>query len=828
MVDTKERFEPFFRSRGWLPHAFQEEVWKAHGEGRSGLVHLPTGLGKTYAVYLGPLNRVLADRERGMRRGSGPSVVYVTPLRALARNLKSALELPLSCVEAHGVSVGLRTGDTGPAEKARQVKHMPEVLLTTPESLTLLLSHADSERMFRCTRVVIMDEWHELLSSKRGVQAELALSRLRAINPDLITWGMTATIGNVEQAAEALCGVGREHVVVEGPHVRETNMRVLVPPHVDSFPWSGHLGLNMVQQLCEWLDPDRSTIVFTNTRSQAERWYHAIKRTKPEWESLIGLHHGSLDRDERSRVEAGVQGGWLSFVVATSSLDLGIDFAPVQRVVQIGSTQSVSRLLQRAGRSNHRPGAASEVLCVPTNALELVDMAALRCCMENRSVERRVIPRNALDVLIQHLCNCALGGGFVADDLYAEVTSCFAYSGLTWEEFDWCIHFVVHGGKALANYPQFQRVDQEEDGVFRMGNRRLARMHRMQIGTIASDAAIRVKFLRGGVLGHVEESFIARLRPGDSFFFAGRALEFVRLRDGEAHVRRSSTGRAHLTPRWTGGSMALSDVLSGALCSLLGELRDEPRERESRLTGLVPRDELTAMEGWLCAQRKVSLVPCGDYVLCETWTSNKGSHAYVYPFAGKLVHEGLGALTAWRVSQIDRNTLTVSCNDYGFELFSAKPLNFKSVLTPDLFRPDNLQEHMFRSVNAGEFSRRQFREISRIAGLVFQGYPGSQKAVRQVQASAGLIYDVLAKYEPDNLLLAQAEREVLERHFQLNRMAEVLTRIHKEGLRFVAMERPSPFAFALYVQRVGARLSSEDLVARIERMKKAWNDESGQ
>ena len=373
---TLERLRGWFADRGWSPHGFQEEAWSLHAQGRSGLILVPTGSGKTYAAYLGPLAE-LADGmgEAGARRGL--SIVYISPLRALSRDIELALRAPVDALDLP-LTVESRTGDTSSTVRNRQRRTLPNVLVTTPESLCLLLTNADAEKKFSDLKVVIVDEWHELLSSKRGSQIELALARLRRFAPGLRTWGLSATIANAPEAAATLTGSDSNPAIVRAPIDRPVVVRSIKPRDIRRFPWAGHMGLAMLEEVLDDLDPSVPTLVFTNTRSQAEKWFNAISVSRPQWEGRIALHHGSIDREERERVEQGVKAGGIGIVVCTSSLDLGVDFAPVERVIQIGSPKGVARLMQRAGRARHRPNEPCEVSCVPTNALELLEVAAVR------------------------------------------------------------------------------------------------------------------------------------------------------------------------------------------------------------------------------------------------------------------------------------------------------------------------------------------------------------------------------------------------------------------------------------------------------------------
>jgi ATP-dependent Lhr-like helicase len=730
-------------------------------------------------------------------------------MRALAADTRRALQAPLDELDI-AWSVGLRTGDTGSSERARQGRKLPSALITTPESLTLLLTRGDAEAQFAGLRMLVVDEWHELLGNKRGVQLQLALARLRRWNPGLIVWGLSATLGNQPHALQVLLGdaPGR---LVEGRRDKSLRIDTLLPPGIERFPWAGHLGLRMLPQVVDEVEGSGTSLLFTNTRSQAEVWYQALLDARPDWAGLIALHHGSLSREVRDWVELGLKDGRLKAVVCTSSLDLGVDFLPVERVLQIGSAKGVARLLQRAGRSGHAPGRASRISLVPTHALELVEAAAVRDAVAAGRIEARQSPEKPLDVLVQHLVSMALGGGFRPDELLREVRGAWAYRALNDEEWQWALAFVRHGGHSLTAYPDYRRVEPDEQGVWRVPSAALARRHRMSVGTIVSDASIAVKFwAKGGSgvsLGSVEEGFIARLRPGDCFLFAGRLLELVRVENMTAYVNRAKARKAAV-PRWNGGRMPLSSELADAVVARFGAAA------EGRFEG----PEMQLLRPLLAVQQAWSALPTPDSLLAETLYSREGWHLFLYPFAGRSVHLGLASLLAWRIGQLQPATFSIAVNDYGLELLCATPVDWSRWLGADLLRDDDLLHDVLASLNAGELARRRFREIARIAGLVFGGYPGAAKSARQLQASSALFFDVFQQYDPSNLLLTQAQEEVLRQELDVQHLQRTLRRLRELRLDLHEVKRPPPLAFPLLVERFRESLSSEKLADRIARM----------
>ena len=796
-------FDAWFQARGWSVFDFQRQVWAAMREGRSGLLHATTGSGKTYAVWLGALQRAQVVESAG----TALQVLWLTPMRALAADTARALQQPLAEL-APQWRVGLRTGDTPAGERTRQDRRLPTALVTTPESLTLLLTRERAREDFGALQVVIVDEWHELIGNKRGVQVQLALARLRLWNPQLVVWGLSATLGNLDEALRALLGPRHsgDAQMVQGRLDKPLQVDTLLPREPGRFSWGGHLGAQMLQPVVDEIERSSTTLIFTNVRSQAETWYQLLLNARPDWAGCIALHHGSLDKSVREWVESGLKAGTLRAVVATSSLDLGVDFLPVERVLQIGSAKGVARLLQRAGRSGHQPGRASRITLVPTNTLELVEAVAARRAALAGRVEAREAPDAPLDVLVQHLVSMALAGGFEAEALYRELRGAWSYRKLTRDAFQWALDFVVRGGDSLQAYPEYQRVVLQ-DGRYRVVNRGIALRHRLQVGTIVADASMQVKWLGGGTLGTVEESFIARLKQGDCFVFGGRVLEYVRTQDMAAYVRKA-TGKRGIVPAWSGGRMPLSSELADATLSVLDGCRQ----------GDWLDPELQSAMPMLQAQLRLSKLPTPNSLLIERWRSREGHHLFIYPFAGRLVHLGLASLLAWRLARERPNTFSMSVNDHGFELLAAEPVDDAPLRTQALFDSADLLQDVLASLNRGELAQRRFREIARVAGLVFSGYPGAPKSTRQLQASSSLFFEVFRKYDPGNRLLGQAEAEVLSQELQIARLRAALQRMRKLRIDWVELAAPSPFSLPLMVERFREQLSTEKLADRLARM----------
>ncbi|MEX0671643.1 MAG: ligase-associated DNA damage response DEXH box helicase [Pirellulales bacterium] len=807
---TTDTFRRWFADRGWKPFPFQEEVWRAVAAGESGVLHAPTGTGKTLAAWLGAIARSTAVDALNETPAVGLRVVWITPLRALAADTVRAIEEPLTQPSpvTRGWSVGVRTGDTSAADRRRLRANWPTALITTPESLSILLSLDDSHEIFGSLDTVIVDEWHELLSTKRGVQTELALERLRSLRPDLVAWGLSATLANLDDALAALVGPTRaaDARLVSALIPRRLEIETLIPEPMERFPWAGHMGMRLLPQVVAAIDRASTTLVFTNTRSQAERWFDAIGAARPEWKKTIALHHGSVDRELRTKAEEGLRRGKMKCVVATSSLDLGVDFGPIEQVLQIGSPKGIARLLQRAGRSGHAPGAVGRLVCVPTHALELIECAAARAAVSDGVVEARRPLTSALDCLAQHIVTVACSGGFRADDLLAEVRRTRAFADLDDASWEWALDFAARGGPALAAYPNYAKII-ARFGRWYIASPAIARRHRMGIGTIAGDATVEVKWLRGGRLGTVEESFVSRLNEGDRFLFAGRPLVLFRFDGLTAWVKRSRTTASLQVPRWNGGRMPLSTLLSSAVLDLVGNATQPGAGRT------IPR-EVAAVLPLLEIQSRWSRLPDRNTLLVERWEGRDGHHLFVFPFEGRLVHEGLASLVAWRIARSKPATLTLACNDWGFELAGRDAIIADERTWRRLLSPADLLEDLLACLNSTEMARRHFREIARVAGLV----SGAQKSDRQTQASAGLIFDVLAEHDAGNMLLAQARREVLEQQFEFRRLRDALEALAAKEIRIVETPRISPLAFPIWAEFVQSRLTTKDWLTRITDM----------
>lgn len=800
-----EKANQWFEELGFTPATFQEETWHAYNQGHSGLVNAPTGSGKTYSLLLPILLQKLPPR-------AGLIALWITPIRALAKEIHQSTERAIAGMHLPH-TVGIRTGDTKTAERSRQKNKMPNILITTPESLHLLLATKGYPQIFKHLHTVVADEWHELMGSKRAVQMELALSRLRALNPVFQTWGISATMGNMEQSMAVLLGPEHRGVMIKAKLQKRIAVKSILPDTIETLPWAGHLGIKMLEKVLPIIENSESTLLFTNTRSQAEIWYQRLLEMAPHLAGQIAMHHGSISRELRFWVEDALYNGQLKAVVCTSSLDLGVDFRPVESIVQIGSPKGVGRFMQRAGRSGHQPGALSTIYFVPTHSLELIEAAALREAMNRNLMEERVPYLRSFDVLVQYLVTLAVSEGFYPEEIRKEIQQTFSFQTLREEEWQWCLQFIVNGGETLQGYDDYRKVLIEEDGRYTVPRRRTAMRHRMSMGTIVSDAAIRIKFQKGGYLGTIEEYFISRLKIGDAFWFAGRQLELVRFRGTEATVKRARQKKG-VVPSWQGGRMPLSAQMGAMLRQKLEEaFAAKAKKKDVELSFIEPLWE---------TQRERSAIPRQGELLIESMESREGYHVFVYPFEGRFVHEGMAALLAYRLSQLQPISLSLAMNDYGFELLGNAPIPIEEALQSDILNTEHLRQDIFKSVNAVELARRRFRDIASISGLVFRGYPGKPIKDKHLQSSAQLLFKVFEDYDPDNLLLRQAYDEALEFQLEEGRLRQALERIEKQAFIFQELKEPSPFCFPIMVDRLRERLTSESLEDRVKKMQVAF------
>lgn len=817
----------WFKTKGIKPFSFQEQTWQYIINGKSGLVNAPTGCGKTYSVFIGSIIQFINENKDTYKTRSknGLQLLWVTPLRALAKDIGRAMEEVIAGLGMQW-KVGIRNGDTDMAERQRQQRNMPEILIITPESLHLLLAQKNYPNVFKTLRTIAIDEWHELLGSKRGVQTELAISRIVNIvhhTSDIIhhtshltphtsplsLWGISATIGNLEQAKEVLLApVGiEESVIVKANLNKRTEVFSIIPDEIEKYPWAGHLGIKLAAEIIPIIEASNTTLIFINTRGMSERWYQTILDIAPQLAGAIALHHGSIEHDLRIWVEEALHAQKLKAVVCTASLDLGVDFRPVDTVIQVGSPKGVSRFLQRAGRSGHRPGDISRIYFLPTHSLELVEAAALKDAIKEKIIESREPMVLCFDVLIQYLCTLAIGEGFRAEEIFEEIKATHCFADITETEWQEVLFHITNGGRALEQYDEYKKVE-VENGIYRIRNRRIAMRHRLHIGTIVSDAMMKVKFMTGGYIGVIEEWFISRLEPGDVFVFGGYNLELVAIKDMTVLTRKSKSKKA-IVPSWMGGRMSLTANLGHVLRNTFNKIAAND----------LSEIELKSLEPLFILQKELSQIPQSNELLIEHIEDKDGYHLMVYPFEGRQVHEAMSSLIAYRISNITPITFSIAMNDYGFELLSDKPIPVDDTNVHELFTTNNLITDIQKSVNSVEMATRKFRDIAVIGGLIFQGFPGEKKKARHLQSSAGLLFKVFSEYDPKNILLRQAYQEVFDQQMEEVRLRNALQRIQSSNIIIMFPERLTPLSFPIIVDGLSRyNLSSERLEDRIRRM----------
>lgn len=787
----------------WKPFQFQLDAWQSHLEGQSGMVNAPTGSGKTYSLVVPILLEGLDTKDKKIQ------AIWIAPIRALAKEIQMAATKASEGLES-GWTIGIRSGDTSSSEKSKQKEKPPQFLITTPESMHLLLSQKKYADYLSSLKTIVVDEWHELMGSKRGVQMELALSRLKVVAPGLKVWGISATIGNMEQSMQVLLGSDYEkqkHKVIKADIQKKVEIASIFPDELERLPWAGHLGIHLLNKAVEIVNRSTSTLIFTNTRFFAEIWYQKMLEVAPELSGQIALHHGSISHEIRHWVEEQLHEGKLKAVVCTSSLDLGVDFRPVETIIQVGSPKGVARFLQRAGRSGHQPGAVSKIYFLPTHSLELIEAAAVREAMRRKVVEDRIPYLRSFDVLVQYLLTLAVSDGFKPDEIFQEIKGTFCFQSISKEEWQWAICFITTGGESLTAYDEYRKVE-IENGIYRVDDRKVATRHRLSIGTIVGDTSLLVKYVTGKYLGSIEEGFISQLSTGDCFWFAGQNLELVRIKDMEVHVRKTKR-KAGRVPSWQGGRMPLSSQMSEMVRIKINEAAE----------GIETDEEMIFLKPMMQLQAGMSHLPKKNEFLIEYLETSEGHHVIMYPFEGRLVHEGLASLVAYRISRIKPITFSIAMNDYGFELLSDQEIPIYEAIETNLLGSDDLFKDIQASINSVEMARRKFRDIASIAGLVFKGFPGQKIRDKHLQSSSQLFFNVFNDYDSSNLLLMQAYEEVMDFQLEEARMRRALERIGHQKIIIKEPERPTPFAFPIIVDRLSRdKLTSEKLEDRVRKM----------
>ncbi|KZM51427.1 ligase-associated DNA damage response DEXH box helicase [Labrenzia sp. OB1] len=799
-----EKFRTWFTSRGWAPRPHQLELIDHLSRGHSTLLIAPTGAGKTLAGFLPSL--VELDRSGKRKPGAadnGIHTLYISPLKALAVDIARNLEAPVTEMDLP-VRLETRTGDTPSHKRQRQKLNPPDILLTTPEQIALLLSDPASARLFASLRTVILDELHALVTSKRGDLLALGLARLRRLAPRLRTIGLSATVAEPDDLRAYL---------VDQPDTEARALSHLVQvsggaqPDItildseERLPWSGHSSRYAIGDIYDLIKKHNVSLLFVNTRSQAEMVFQELWRINDET-LPIALHHGSLDVGQRRKVEAAMAAGSLRAVVATSSLDMGIDWGDIDLVINIGAPKGASRLAQRIGRANHRMDEPSRAVLVPANRFEVLECQAALSASRRGEQDTPPLRNGALDVLAQHLLGLACADPLDALATYEEIRSSQTYRYLDWEAFEKVLDFVGTGGYALKTYEQYAKLRKGKDGLWRIAHPKIAQQYRLNVGTIVEAPMLKVRLVkskadgrrtpvgRGGrMLGEIEEYFIEQLAPGDTFLFGGEVLRFEAIRESEAYVSRAKTDNP-MIPSYMGGKFPLSTYLAASVRAMLAdpeswkELPDQVRD-------------------WLEIQREKSVLPRKDGLLVETFPRANKHYMVCYPFEGRLAHQTLGMLLTKRLERMGAQPMGFVANDYALAVWGLRDLSslFSSGRIPldELFEQDILGDDLDAWLAGSSLMKRTFRNCAVIAGLIERRHPGKEKTGRQVTVSSDLIYDVLRAHEPDHILLKATWNDAAEGLLDISRLGELLARI-KGRITHTGLPHVSPLAVPILLE----------------------------
>jgi ATP-dependent helicase Lhr and Lhr-like helicase len=839
------RFRDWFAAKGWTPRAHQLALIEKHEQRRSTLLIAPTGAGKTLAGFLPTLIALAEKPQRNDIRPTGIHTLYISPLKALAVDIERNLEKPIAEMGLP-IRVETRTGDTPASRRDRQRRQPPDILLTTPEQVALMVSSKDAEAFFDSLERIIFDELHALTPSKRGDLLALDFARLRRLSPKLVATGLSATVkepddlrawlvgqfspsplageGGIASAMTDEGSVGsrlsgdpssdprsREgHLLPQGEKEgRSLSDLVLAEPSIaaapiirildsqERLPWSGHTTKHAIREVYDEIRRHRLTLVFVNTRMQAEFAFQLLWQVNDDGKR-IALHHGSLDVSQRRKVEAAMAAGGLDAVVCTATLDLGIDWGDVDLVINLGAPKGASRLLQRIGRANHRMDEPSQALLVPSNRFEVLECRAAVDAAFAGEQDAEVKRTGALDVLAQHVLGMACAGGFTADALYAEVTSAAPYAGLPRRTFDDVVGFVATGGYALKSYERFAKIRKGVDGIWRATTPRVVQQYRMNVGTIVADTMLKVKFGRpkGGVMlggrtiGEIEEYFAESMTPGDTFIFAGEVLRYEGIQEDSVFVTRTAPKTDPKVPSYAGGKFPLSTHLAKRVRDMLAD----PVSWKA-----LPEQ----VADWLAIQSRKSLLPKAGDMLVETFPRGGRFHLVAYPFEGRLAHQTLGMLLTRRLERARMKPQGFVCNDYALSVWGLSDMSVRAAEEPgfigQLFDQDMLGDDLEEWLAESALMKRTFRYCAVIAGMIERNFPGQEKRARQVTMSTDLVYDVLRTHEPDHVLLRAARADAASGLLDIGRLAEMLSRI-RGRIVHKALERPSPLSVPVLLE----------------------------
>ncbi|MGF1562153.1 MAG: ligase-associated DNA damage response DEXH box helicase [Geminicoccaceae bacterium] len=770
-----EDFRVWFARRGWQVRSHQLAMVEAAARGASALLVAPTGGGKTLAGFLPSLIDLAEQGSHG-----GLHTLYISPLKALTADIARNLQAPLEDM-ALPIRVESRTGDTSQKDRARQKRKPPDILLTTPESLALLLASTDAANIFAGVTCVVIDELHALHGNKRGDLLALGLSRLRGLSPGCRMVGLSATVADPPALLGFLGTEDRPARLIMGEGGAVPDISLLLPEA--RMPWAGHVGVYGMDDVYGAIKAHGTSLVFVNTRGQAERVFQELWRRNEDG-LAIALHHASLDREQREKVEGAMAAGRLRGVVCTSSLDLGIDWGAVDLVIQVGAPKGVSRLLQRIGRANHRLDTPSKAMLLPANRFEVLECYAALAAIGAHTLDGPPPRQGGLDVLAQHIIGTACAGPFDADALWQEVRTAAGYQGLTRATFDAVLAFVAHGGYALRSYERFHKLTRLDDGRYTIADQRVARSYRMNIGVIIDAPTLKVKLKRQrGTLGEIEEYFVSMLEPGDTFVFAGRVLRFETIRDNtivECTLEKAAS--EPMVPAWVGGKFPMSTHLAMRVRAMLAE--------PARFSGLPLQ-----VQDWLSQQQRLADLPRADELLVETFPRGSRWYLIAYGFAGRNAHQTLGMLLTKRMTRNGTKPMGFVCNDYALSIWSIE----EPIGVADLFDVDILGDELEEWMAESHMLKRTFRNCAVVAGLIERRAPGEEKTGRQVTFNADLIYDVLRKYEPDHILLQATRNEASAGLTDIKRLADMLQDAQGKVCHR-RLDRVSPLAVPLLLE----------------------------
>ncbi len=791
------RFAEWFAARGWTPRAHQLALLKSAKVREDVLLIAPTGAGKTLAGFL----PTLVDLDR-REAPPGLHTLYISPLKALAVDVARNLETPIAEIGL-SVRVETRTGDTSASKRQRQRRNPPQILLTTPEQLALLLASADARHLFADLKRVVIDELHAVVASKRGDLLSLGLSRLRTIAPQMKATGLSATVRDPDELSRWLVARPGEAALVVAPAGAPPDLSIL--DTTQDLPWAGHMTRHALAEIYALVKAAHMSLVFVNTRALAEFVFQELWRLNEDG-LPIALHHGSLDVGQRRRVEAAMAQGRLKAVVCTSTLDLGVDWGDVDLVINVGAPKGASRLMQRIGRANHRLDEPSRAILVPSNRFEVLECRAAVDAVYAGAQDTAAARSGALDVLCQHILGMACAEPFLADSLFREITSAEPYHALERADFDAALAFVAHGGYALASYERFAKIKQRKDGSWRIANGHIAQIYRMNVGTIVEADMLKVRLVRGKatepaeaytgplrrggrMLGHIEEYFLETLAPNDTFLFAGEILALRGIVDNEAFVSRV-TADAPKIPSYDGGKFPLSTHLAARVRELVAH----PKQW---------RDLPAPVAEWLSLQMRRSALPPPGHLLVETFPRGTKFHLVAYPFEGRLAHQTLGMLLTRRMERAGLQPLGFVANDYALGVWGAADIGAaiesRRLKLDALFSEDMLGDDLEAWLQESSLMKRSFRNCAIIAGLIERNFPGREKTGRQITISTDLIYDVLRRHEPDHILLRATRADAATGLLDLPRLAVMLSRI-KGRIMHKALDRVSPLAVPVLLE----------------------------